>query len=326
MHLSLNSSQPTKVTTIITTTMSWQPAVSNWRQRHGAGKARSSEGDIFHSQLILGRSLFLFWDSQFSSSVFTTDENPAMMPAFISMLRRGDSCIGWHCLTAAEQFGVVFSSVTVFLVVSLTYMYCLGKAVAYRRSRESAEPSQHMNSGVINRHAAATVQLVPLTGQYPAGTLLGPNSHNQVAAPFAQPYMTSLCFQGIPVAASTNRRDDGHPIPKSQQPERRRGTVDADVAGKSHSPWPRWRQLHNRIPQPPLPPLGKACTVYSESNPPSPTSIVELKGSQSGVRSTECHSTANRHDDAEADSVTTTAATVHSDDFQMLGPPSSTDL
>lgn len=303
--------------------MSWQPAVSNWRQRHRAGKARSSEGDILHCQLILGRSLFLFWDSQFLSSVFNTDENSTRMPAFISILRRGDSCLGWHCLTAAEQFGVVFSSVIVFLVVSLVYMYCLGKAVAYRRSRESAEPSQHMNSGVINRHAAATVQLVPLTGQYPAGTLLGPKSHNQIASPFAQPYMTPPCYQGIPFAASTNRRDDGHPIPKSQQPERRRGTVDADVAGKSHLRSPRWRQLPHRIPQPPL---GKACTVYSESNPPSPTSIVGRKESQSGAPSTECHSTANRHDEAEADSVTTTAATVHSDDFQMLGPPSSTDL
>ncbi|KAG6004313.1 hypothetical protein E4U21_001172 [Claviceps maximensis] len=281
------------------------------------------------------------------------------MLAFISTLWRRGSCNGWQCLTAAEQFGVIFSSIVVFLVLSLVYMYCLGKAVTYRRSRESVEPPQHMTSGVVVRHAATYVPTPPTTGRYSAATSFLPVFYNQIPIPYAYSYATPVVLRGIPVATATSRPDAGHqsmpgrqpPVTSSeagrQQEKRDSETVDPNMAAERQTMPPSWRQLVGRVLRLPS---GKARTIYSVSNASSPihtedetgsgghadfaqrvTGRAEGAGEQEEqpirIRSVEdYHSADPECDETEADSTTTNAATVHSDDFQMLSPPSSIDL
>ncbi|KAG5984299.1 hypothetical protein E4U55_005362 [Claviceps digitariae] len=277
------------------------------------------------------------------------------MPASISILRRTADCNGWQCFTAAEQFGIIFSSIVVFLVMSLVYMYCLGKAVTYRRTRESIEPSQQIIPRVMVRHAAANVP-IPLPTRHPTSTLFVPAYCNQIAIPYAQSYANPVVLRGVPVAAPTNRRDAGQSmpgfqpsadssVPGCQQDEQGRNTVDPNMAAEHQTMSPRWRQLLSRVLRLPT---GKARTIYSESNPSSPRDTgnetggghanfaQKRKGQVDGTDEQEehhlrTHSAKDRSADdgceeAEAGSITTNAATVHSDDFQMLSPPSSIDL
>ncbi|KAG6016647.1 hypothetical protein E4U54_000835 [Claviceps lovelessii] len=287
----------------------------------------------------------------------TADLTSATMPTFISILRRRDSCIGWQCLTAAEQFGIIFSSVVVFLVFSLVYMYCLGKAVTYRRTRESIEPPQHMTSRVMACHAATNVPISRPSERHPAATLPVPAYYNQIAIPYAQSYATPIALRGIPVAASTNRQDAGpfmpgcqpsenSSAPGRQQEEIGRQTVDPNMAAETpRTMSPRWRQLLSRALRLPS---GRARTIYSESNASSPTNTENEAGShedfarrdngraratgdqeehQLRLRSAEDNRSADDGcDKAETGSITTNAATVHSDDFQIISPPSTIDL
>ncbi|KAG6169859.1 hypothetical protein E4U51_001283 [Claviceps purpurea] len=278
----------------------------------------------------------------------------AAMPVFNFVLRRRGSCIGWQCLTSAEQFGVIFSSIIVFLILSLVYMYCLGKAITYRRSKESREPSRYIDSGAIIRHAAINVPTAPSTALYPTIALITPAYYNQVAIPFPQSHMTPIAFRGIPIAAPTYRRDAGQSIPISQpstnasepgckQGGQRANIVNPNISAESQTTTPGWRQLLRRALRLPV---GQAHTIYSESNHSSPRdSRSETVGSpgcaqqsdiqtrtvderverQPRVHSAEDSSAEDGYDEAETASIATDAATVHSDDFQMLSPPSSID-
>lgn len=42
--------------------------------------------------------------------------------------RRSDSCLGWHCLSSATHFGIIFSIVVVVIVLSIVWMYYMGRA------------------------------------------------------------------------------------------------------------------------------------------------------------------------------------------------------
>lgn len=54
------------------------------------------------------------------------------------MLRaRADRCIGWHCLTPAEKFGIIFSVVVVTIVLAIAWMYYMGRAARSHRNRHS---------------------------------------------------------------------------------------------------------------------------------------------------------------------------------------------
>ncbi|KAG6120988.1 hypothetical protein E4U13_005582 [Claviceps humidiphila] len=277
------------------------------------------------------------------------------MPVFNYALRRRGSCIGWQCLTSAEQFGVIFSSIIVFLILSLVYMYCLGKAITYRRSKESREPPRYIDSGAIVRHAAINVATAPSTALYPTIALMTPAYYNQVAIPFPQSHMAPTAFRGIPVAAPTYRRDAGQSIPISQplantleqpgckQGGQRANIVNPNMSAESQTATPGWRQLLHRALRLPL---GQAHTIYSESNPSSPRdsrsetvvspgcaqqsdiqaeNVDERVERQPRVHSAENSSAEDGCDEAETASIATDAATVHSDDFQMLSPPSSID-
>ncbi|KAG6068116.1 hypothetical protein E4U32_001798 [Claviceps aff. humidiphila group G2b] len=278
----------------------------------------------------------------------------AAMPVFNYALRRRGSCIGWQCLTSAEQFGVIFSSIIVFLILSLVYMYCLGKAITYRRSKESREPPRYTDSGAIVRHAAVNVPTAPSTVLYPTIALMTPAYYNQVAISFPQSHMAPIAFRGIPVAAPTYRRDAGQSIPISQSPAnisepgckqggQHTNIVNPNMSAESQTATPGWRQLLRRALRLPL---GQAHTIYSDSNPSSPRdSRSETAGSpgcaqqsdiqagnveerverQPRVHSAEDSSAEDGCDEAETASIATDAATVHSDDFQMLSPPSSID-
>lgn len=62
--------------------------------------------------------------------------NPEMYSIKLNHRRRRSSCVGWYCLTDAEQFGIVFSSAVVFLVLLIAYAYYTGRGIIRRRSRQ----------------------------------------------------------------------------------------------------------------------------------------------------------------------------------------------
>lgn len=52
-------------------------------------------------------------------------------------LRRSDTCLGWHCLNSATRFGIIFSIVVAFIILSLIWMYCAGRARILRNETKT---------------------------------------------------------------------------------------------------------------------------------------------------------------------------------------------
>lgn len=44
-------------------------------------------------------------------------------------------CVGWHCLTTAQKFGIIFSVVVVAIVLAIAWMYYLGRVASSRMHR-----------------------------------------------------------------------------------------------------------------------------------------------------------------------------------------------
>ncbi|KAG5933047.1 hypothetical protein E4U53_001115 [Claviceps sorghi] len=205
------------------------------------------------------------------------------------------------------------------------------------------------------RHAAASVPIPPPTGRPPAVTIFVPAYYNRDAVPHTQSCTTPVVLRYAPVTASKYRQDAGQSMPGShpsvhlpgpgcQQGEQGRETIDTNRSTERQMMLPRWRQILGRALRLPS---GRARTIYSESSTSSSINTRFETGrhaefAQEGDgearetgeheehrlrRSPEDHRRADRgHFEAEADSITTNAATVHSDDFQMLSPPSTSDL
>lgn len=47
-------------------------------------------------------------------------------------LRRSNTCLGWYCLNSATRFGIIFSIVVAFIILSILWMYCVGQARIFR--------------------------------------------------------------------------------------------------------------------------------------------------------------------------------------------------
>ncbi|KAK2592974.1 hypothetical protein QQS21_009341, partial [Conoideocrella luteorostrata] len=159
--------------------------------------------------------------------------------------------------------------------------------------------------------------------------------------------MPPVFHHGIPFAPSPIRQGTNQdvsaipqPVPASQsirqQPGLHRGAASPTPVDEFHRK-PGWRQLMNLILRLPR---GRASTVHTESSPPSPTGnhqelhlhtgiaeafAQENPAPEASQSSVEENLQSLQVREGEADSIQTNVATVHSDDFQMLSPPSSID-
>lgn len=50
---------------------------------------------------------------------------------------RADRCVGWHCLTPAQKFGIIFTIVAVTVFLTLAWMCYLGRTTSIHRIRQS---------------------------------------------------------------------------------------------------------------------------------------------------------------------------------------------
>lgn len=50
------------------------------------------------------------------------------------IVARDDRCIGWHCLTDAQKFGIIFSIVVVSVVLTIAYLFYLGRRASEHES------------------------------------------------------------------------------------------------------------------------------------------------------------------------------------------------
>lgn len=102
--------------------------------------------------------------------------------------RQTGRCLGWHCLTIAQKFGVIFSSTIVGIVLLVAWMYYLGTVTASHRQRNA-----------ITLPGGRQMRQDP---SLPANVALGqlPIAHQRPAHPthiFYQPVVYSLDQQQI---------------------------------------------------------------------------------------------------------------------------------
>ncbi|KAG8419981.1 hypothetical protein J3458_004801 [Metarhizium acridum] len=271
-----------------------------------------------------------------------------------SLLSRSTGCTGWQCLTTAQRFGVIFSAIVVFLVASLVYMYSLGRACVANKERQAQEYSKYQNaySGRHGLASSTSARMSTAPNQLMAWQAMAGHQPPNFMLPMAQPYMPPHVFHpGIPLVPSTYQRCPGQQsakyrqttlagglAPQTQPPCHR--TRDPFTVDMVRSKSPGWRRRLNQILRVPV---GRASTIQTDSGDASPVSarhrqstsrrgIIDSTQSLSTRRQKRKH---NRHGgekkqdcgsgNGEAVSIRSNAATVYSDDFQIISPASSFD-
>lgn len=270
-----------------------------------------------------------------------------------SILSRSAKCIGWYCLTAAEQFGIIFSSVVVFLVLSLVYMYCLGRACVASKDKYADRPGTERIRYSVNHRAPPNIRVPLPTAQNRltfSPVALGQQPTN-FTSPLGRPYIHPACYYGVPLVPPTypaysNQSPANYQPPVVAEPEASpmhqgyEQAKDPFGADRVRAKSPGWRRRINQILRIPV---GRASTIHTNSAPGSPTSAqyegavsrgdgdladcdeklktpkkASLRGKEA-PRDLESRKT-------DTPSIRSTAATVYSDDFEMISPTSSIDI
>ncbi|KAL7946198.1 hypothetical protein V8C42DRAFT_319849 [Trichoderma barbatum] len=202
--------------------------------------------------------------------------------------RRSDSCLGWHCLTSAKQFGIIFSIVVIFIILSIVWMYCMGRARILRKQtkphnvpRRQRIRQHHRNLSSNARPVSSMVQQIPVlqygvTQQAPVYFFSGP----QVLA--AQPLgvMNVHMPLHVPLPATMLQTQEAQqPKPSDDvasesskaQEHRQRQAQPLDNESVSHHPtwWQRFYRAFNL-------PVGAASTVASSPSP-EPSELPQAK-------------------------------------------------
>ena len=82
--------------------------------------------------------------------------------------RQADRCTGWHCLTDAQKFGVIFSVCVVTIVLAVAWMCYLGKAAEAHRQRFSTPlPGGRSAPRFQTRPPNTTLGQLPIVQQWP---------------------------------------------------------------------------------------------------------------------------------------------------------------
>ncbi|KFH48073.1 hypothetical protein ACRE_011170 [Hapsidospora chrysogenum ATCC 11550] len=236
-------------------------------------------------------------------------------------------CLGWHCLTTPEKFGIIFSAAVVTTVLLIAWMYYLGRAAEAHRGRYSRSLPGGRR---VPRNPSQTTSNVAL-GQLPLGqhrpghppqvcyqpviynvdpqqppraypyliggpyhqavTAAGTIAQGQAASPPVQVQPTSPPFT---LPAHRNAIPTGSPRSPMAQAGHPDGPRDEETRSRhyqeAHSQPLTWRQRMDRIFGLPV---GRASTIASSRTPSRSTSR-STRESSSGRR------TATRQHDAKA--------------------------
>ncbi|KHN95098.1 uncharacterized protein MAM_06983 [Metarhizium album ARSEF 1941] len=264
-----------------------------------------------------------------------------------SILSRSAGCIRWECLTIAQRLGVALGAVVLFLVVSLVYMYSLGRACVANKERKSHGITKQGNTCGWSHGLPVSVSAQMSTAQNQLIAWQAVASHQLPNFTFPPP---PVFYHGMPLVPSTYQQYPsqysaryqqtnmaGGSAPPTRQPCRQ--TRHSCTAVRTRAESPEWlRRLNQTLPAS----TGKASTIQTDSGPESPVSVhhrqsasrrdtidpsqCSRKKSQTkrerrrrGEEKTQDHG----FEDPEAASIRSNAATVYSDDFQIIGPASS---
>ncbi|KAL6868047.1 hypothetical protein J3F83DRAFT_89744 [Trichoderma novae-zelandiae] len=75
--------------------------------------------------------------------------------------RRSNSCLGWHCLSSVTHFGIIFSIVVTVLILSVVWMYCLGRARIFRKQTEPQNVPNRQRTNQHHHHPETIARPVP---------------------------------------------------------------------------------------------------------------------------------------------------------------------
>lgn len=272
-------------------------------------------------------------------------------------LRRSDTCLGWHCLTSATRFGIIFSIVVAFVILSIVWMYCAGRARILRiktktnhASGERRERRYHRTPKGTARPASYSVPQHFVFGNampqnFPVYFLPGP----QVlpAQPFGvinahTAHMHTLAPTSLPQGTQYPAYPDvtAPELPKTKTKDSREESSRAPGESSSRDPtwWQRFYRAFNL-------PAGAASTIASSPSPspePEQRAIIRIDHSATSRRLENItpqfdnqmdkgafEVTTNEQDDTSSmlcnldasndsrESIRSDAATVHSDDFEV---------
>lgn len=264
-------------------------------------------------------------------------------------------CLGWHCLTWSEQFGIIFTIVVVAIVLLVVYMYYLGLArLSYKERTTIRLPGGRRIKRQPNPNTA--IASLPVAHQWPPGypaqvayypTVFGLGSpEGPRAQPYAPPWISTWTQPAIVYVTASAQPAPGTFNIQATEPIHAGGTEARGTQPQLRGPWPApaagsfgrpreptWYQRLGRVFRMPV---GTASTVASSTAPGTPRRMTVDEGE---ARATECsppqradqhnaptRSTAPAVDaaqDDDASSVQTNVATVHSDDFVMTDPAPS---
>ncbi|KAL7821528.1 hypothetical protein V8C44DRAFT_314875 [Trichoderma aethiopicum] len=190
--------------------------------------------------------------------------------------RRTNSCIGWHCLNSVTHFGIIFSIVVTFLILSVVWMYCMGRARIFRKQTE-AQNTPDRRRTTTRRHTPETmarpvpppiVQQVPVFNyavpqQPPMYFIPGPqipttlpfgimNAHVQFPAPIFRP-------QEAPYPSHPSGMASG--FPRAHEHPQEQVEPEDNVFPSRQPTW--WQRFYRAFTLP----VGDASTVSSSSSP-----------------------------------------------------------
>lgn len=204
-----------------------------------------------------------------------------LRPSHSAVPRGLDKCLGWGCLTQAEQFGIIFSIVVTSAILILAYMYYLGRiteahrelvVIMQRRRRRRRRSHNSQPSPALALTQVPVTQRVPT---YPSGAFYQPMVYNVAGVIGPQPHQpiipTYFPQQPIPVAypvppqqPQPSYRTRGH-IPRAYS-QRSPARTQSDSSSCRDLPprQPSWRQRLARVLGLPV---GRASTIASSSAP-----------------------------------------------------------
>lgn len=276
--------------------------------------------------------------------------------------RRFRRCVGWNCLTEAQKTGIIVCIAVVSIAFFLAYMHCLGRAAISRRERASVRlPGGRRVPRPRDQPPSVVVSQLPVAQQWPGGpamvayqpalfTVQG--AHCAVA----QPLMVAGPYPRPPLATV-----HPFPPPQQKHDHQGAFPPDATRAGEGRQPTPQaapdsppsslrrhgqstWHHVLNRALRLPV---GRASTIESASAPGTPRHIATPESMQRseeadpggapepsldvGEQGNRGHQNAplrpgggseDAAEESDLSSLQTNVAVVHSDDFQMVDPPS----
>ncbi|TFB05410.1 hypothetical protein CCMA1212_002878 [Trichoderma ghanense] len=198
--------------------------------------------------------------------------------------RHSPSCVGWHCLNSVTHFGIIFSIVVTFLVLSVVWMYCMGRARIFRKQtkahvtpgRQRTSPRRHPPERMARPVPPPIMQPVPsynyaVPQQAPMYFFPGP----QIPTTVPLGVMNTHVQFPAPIFRSQETPYPNHPggmasgLPKAHE-HHQEEAEPADNVFPSHQPtW--WQRFYRAFTLP----VGGASTVSTCSSPePSETSQV----------------------------------------------------